>query len=139
MTDHLSAERRSANTARIRSTNTKPELAVRTLLHSLGYRYRCHLRDLPGKPDLVFTSLRKIVFVHGRFWHQHSGCPKATRPKSSGSYWHRKLASNVGRDPLSRSQLEHEGWDVLTVWECETKRPELKKRLQQFLGPTRHS
>ncbi|MCW0196818.1 very short patch repair endonuclease [Sphingopyxis sp.] len=139
MTDHLSAERRSANMARIRSTDTKPELVVRRLLHGLGYRYRCHRRDLPGKPDLVFTSRRKIVFVHGCFWHQHPGCPRATRPKSSKSYWHQKLTRNVERDEVSRSQLEDEGWDVLTVWECETKRPDLKKRLQQFLGPTRYS
>jgi len=135
--DHLSAERRSANMARIRGTNTRPELRIRKLLHALGYRYRCHLGNLPGKPDLVFTKRRKVVFVHGCFWHQHPGCKKATLPKSREAYWTGKLRGNIARDHRSCAELSELGWGVLTVWECELQRLDLADRLQSFLGPTR--
>src|SRR5258708_1775116 len=97
--DRLTRERRSWNMSRIRSTGTKPEMVVRRLVHAMGVRYRLHVKGLPGKPDLVFRRLRKVIFVHGCFWHQHPrmGCLDARLPKSSGGYWNQKLARNVTR------------------------------------------
>jgi len=105
--------------ARIRATDTKPELTVRRLLHSLGYRFRLHRRDLPGSPDLAFPGRRKIVFVHGCFWHQHRGCRLAYRPKSNTKFWAEKFAANLLRDRRAMRQLRASGWDPLVVWECE--------------------
>ena len=136
MADHLSRERRSENMARIRSKDTKPEMRIRRLLHKEGYRYRCHVPGLAGKPDLVFTRRRKALFVHGCFWHQHSGCPRATRPKTNQPYWLEKLARNVERDARHVRILENGGWSVLVVWECQSSAPELVRRLRNFLGPT---
>jgi DNA mismatch endonuclease (patch repair protein) len=120
----------------IRKKDTRPELAVRRLAHALGYRFRVHRRDLPGSPDLVFPGLRKAIFVHGCFWHQHEGCRLARQPKSRPDYWPQKFARNVDRDRLSLKALSEQGWDVAVVWECETREPKaLLKRLQRFLGP----
>jgi DNA mismatch endonuclease, patch repair protein len=120
----------------IRSKNTGPELTVRRLVHGLGFRYRLHRRDLPGKPDLVFGPRKKIIFVHGCFWHQHSdtACLDGRLPKSRTEYWHGKLARNVERDRLNREALESSSWEVMTIWECETSRPDLSDRLRAFLG-----
>lgn len=126
--------------AKIRSGHTKPELAVRQLLHRLGYRYRLHAKKLPGKPDLVFASRRKVIFVHGCFWHQHEidACLDGRRPKSNVSYWHPKLARNVERDREHLEQLKEQRWDALIIWECEVRDAHtLEKRLESFLGPTR--
>src|ERR1700761_3512616 len=98
MADHLSPERRSKKMSRISSKDTKPELVVRRLLHGLGYRYRLHRKDLPGKPDLVFTKRKKVIFVHGCFWHQHSECREGRIPGSRLDYWEAKLKRNVERD-----------------------------------------
>jgi DNA mismatch endonuclease (patch repair protein) len=124
--------------SKIRSTHTKPELIVRRLLHAAGYRYRLHRKDLAGKPDLVFAGRRKVIFVHGCFWHQHdaASCLDGRRPKSNTSYWEPKLTRNVDRDKTAVAQLEAEGWAVLTVWECETRDVGLAGRLRDFLGPT---
>ncbi len=138
MTDRLSKSRRSANMAAIRAKDTKPELVVRSLVHSLGYRYRLHARDLPGKPDLVFRPRRKVIFVHGCFWHLHpdAECLDSRRPKSNKGYWGPKLSRNVERDAQHAAALKSEGWKVLVVWECETKKlTPLTKRLAKFLGP----
>ncbi len=102
----------------VKSMHTKPEMAVRRLLHRMGYRYRLHRKDLPGRPDIAFGSRRKAVFVHGCFWHGH-GCAKGRLPKSRLDYWQPKIAQNVERDRTKREQLEALGWDVLTVWQCE--------------------
>lgn len=117
--DVVSREKRSTIMARIRPTDTKPELVVRRLLHSLGYRFRLHRRDLPGSPDLAFPGRRKIVFVHGCFWHQHRGCRFAYRPKSNTEFWAEKFAANRRRDRRAIRKLRASGWDSLVVWECE--------------------
>jgi DNA mismatch endonuclease, patch repair protein len=123
MTDKLSPTRRSANMAAIRSKDTSPELAVRRLVHALGYRYRLHRRDLPGKPDLVFGPRRKVIFVHGCFWHRHpkSNCHDARSPKSNTDYWGPKLQRNAARDARNIAALRAAGWRVLVIWDCETK------------------
>lgn len=119
--------------ARIRSTDTEPELAVRRLVHKLGYRYRLHRRDLPGAPDLVFPSRRKVVFVHGCFWHAHDGCKVANQPKTRQNYWRTKFEQNKMRDRANESLLRNTGWQVFTIWECETKRGDLAQRISRFL------
>lgn len=106
--------------ARIQGRNTKPEMIVRKVAHALGYRFRLHRRDLPGSPDLVFPGKRKIIFVHGCFWHSHEGCKFAYKPKSNVEFWEIKLQKNVERDNRVKGELEQMGWDVLTIWECET-------------------
>ena len=123
--------------AAIRSTNTKPELTVRRLVHSLGYRYRLHCKDLPGKPDLVFRPRRKVIFVHGCFWHLHPAkkCLDARQPKSNKSYWSPKLQRNVARDQEHLLKLRRDGWKVLVVWDCQTRDEEkIARRLAKFLG-----
>lgn len=133
--DKLSPERRSANMARIRSANTRPEIALRKLIHALGYRFRLHRKDLPGKPDLVFPSRKKVIFVHGCFWHQHTECREGRVPASRLEYWVPKLRRNQERDVLAQSSLKHEGWKFLVVWECEMKNSMAAiKRVQRFLG-----
>lgn len=135
MTDTISPKRRSALMSRIRSKDTQPELAVRRLLHSLGYRYVLHDSRLPGKPDLVFPSRGKVIFVHGCFWHGHT-CAKASKPKSNASYWSAKIAGNKWRDRQHSRALRALGWRVLTVFECAThpsKTDRLAPRLLRFL------
>lgn len=136
MADKLTPERRSRNMARIRAKDSSPEMRVRRLAHRLGYRYRLHRKDLPGKPDLVFASRKAAVFVHGCFWHQHPepSCKDARRPKSRQDYWDPKLDGNIQRDARHIQALEAAGWSVMTVWECETLADdELEARLKAFL------
>ena len=137
MADSISPARRSANMRQIKSTGMKPELVVRTLVHGLGFRFRLHRRDLPGKPDLVLPRLKKIIFVHGCFWHGHAdpACVDGRRqPKSNLGYWLPKLARNKERDMSNIMELQTLGWDVGIVWECETrKRDCLALRLSSFL------
>jgi len=121
---------RSENMRRIRSKGTHPELAVRSLAHRMGYRFRLHRQDLQGKPDLVFVSQRKVIFVHGCFWHSHQGCKTAHMPKSDLRYWKPKLKRNEARDAKNIKVLSAAGWRSLVVWECETKD---EKRLAAFL------
>lgn len=124
--------------ARIRSRDTKPEKAVRSLLHQMGYRFRVDYRPLPGRPDIAFTARRAAVFVHGCFWHQHSdvGCLDGRRPKSNGSYWNAKLDRTLERDLATHLELASLGWRVLIIWECEVPSKEaLRERLSAFLGP----
>lgn len=122
----------------IRSKDTKPEMAVRRLAHAMGYRFRLHREDLPGKPDMVFPSRHAVIFVHGCFWHLHPDpdCKGARRPKSNTDYWHPKLTRNQTRDAEHEAALLAEGWRVLVIWECQTKdETALKQRLLAFLGP----
>lgn len=138
MTDKLTPEHRSRNMAAIRSKGMKPERVVRSLVHGMGYRYRLHRKGLPGKPDLVFGPRRKVIFVHGCFWHQHDdpACKIARRPKSNQTYWDEKLSRNVARDQRNQAELDGQGWSVLVIWECETKDVEtLKAKLRRFLSP----
>ena len=121
--------------ARIGSKDTAPEFVVRRLLHGLGYRFRLHRRGLPGSPDLVFPGRRSAIFVHGCFWHAH-GCKIGKPPKSRPEFWTPKLERNVERDRANETALRDLGWKVLTVWQCETRRPgDLANTLVEFLGP----
>ena len=112
---------RSENMRRIRSKDTEPELVVRRLVYAMGYRYRLHRKDIPGKPDLVFLGRRKVIFIHGCFWHQHSDCREGRPPKSNMDYWLPKLRRNQERDRAALVQLAATGWEALVIWECETK------------------
>jgi len=135
MTDNRTPESRSALMARIGGKNTAPELVVRRLLHSLGYRFRLHRRDLPGTPDVVFPSRRKAIFVNGCFWHAH-GCRIGQPPKSKPEFWKPKLERNRARDNRNRADLRAMGWTVLTVWQCQARKADqLSTRLLTFLGP----
>lgn len=118
--DVITVERRSALMSRIRGKDTTPELIVRRLAHAIGYRFRLHVHYLPGAPDLVFPGRRKIVFVHGCFWHQHPGCRFAYKPKSNLRFWQKKFAANVERDTRILRELWDRGWSPLVIWECET-------------------
>ena len=120
----------------VKGRDTGPELAVRRMLHARGYRYRLHRKDLPGKPDMTFPSRRKVVFVHGCFWHGHF-CPRGARmPKTNAAYWRAKIGRNSERYEAQRAALRDAGWSVLTVWECELRREaELASRIEAFLGP----
>ena len=119
--DRISPKHRSWNMSRIHSGNTKPEIIVRSLLHRMGYRFRLHSKDLPGKPDIVLPKYRTVIFVHGCFWHRHTGCRYAYTPKSRISFWEEKLSRNIERDHEAKDKLEIRNWKVLTVWECETR------------------
>ena len=119
--DSLTPEHRSWNMSRIRSGNTKPERLVRSLLHRMGYRFRLHRKDLPGRPDIVLPGRRTVVLVHGCYWHRHPGCRFAYTPKSNLAFWQAKFNENVNRDQRQYGQLRELGWGVITVWECETK------------------
>ena len=126
--------KRSAIMAAVGQKDTKPEMVVRRLAHALGYRFRLHRKDLPGRPDLVFPGRRKVIFVHGCFWHRHQGCRKASMPKTRSDFWNAKFEANVARDARVERALEEAGWDVEVVWECQTKEPsELAERLTGFL------
>lgn len=141
MPDWLSPEARSRIMRAIRAKNTKPEIVVRRYLFSAGYRYRLHLTQLPGRPDLVFTKRRKIVLVHGCFWHQHADrrCSIVGIPTSNTKYWLPKLQRNIERDRENSILLEGLGWRTLVVWECELRsNPEKAcRKIAKFLGPTR--
>ena len=133
--DRISPDRRSDNMRAICGSDTKPELTVRRLLHSLGYRYRVNVKDIPGKPDVVFRERRKAIFVHGCFWHSHPGCPKAYRPKSRVEFWEAKFRRNQARDAEVGDALRSCGWTTVVVWECEAVDGErLRNTLVAFLG-----
>src|SRR5690606_2263081 len=119
----------------VKSKDTKPEMTVQRLVYSMGYRYRLHIASLPGKPDLVFHGRRKVIFVHGCFWHGHS-CRRGNRiPKTNNSYWQQKISRNKQRDNAHIAELKLRGWETLTIWECELKEPqELAERIDHFLS-----
>lgn len=119
--DRLSVNRRSWLMSRVRGENTTPELTVRKYLHALGFRYRLHVKELPGKPDIVLPKYRTVVFVHGCFWHRHRGCRYASMPKSNVEFWIGKFKLNVARDKRNAAALRKAGWRCLTIWGCETK------------------
>lgn len=136
MVDHVSPAVRSRIMASVKSYGTKPETAVRRALHRLGYRFRLHRRDLPGKPDLAFVAKRKVIFINGCFWHLHKGCPRANIPKSNVEYWAMKLERNRLRDAENIAYLRNLGWDAYTLWECELRDPDKAvHRVCLFLGP----
>lgn len=137
MTDNLTKTERSALMARVRSKNTKPEIVVRRLTHAAGYRFRLHRRDLPGTPDLVFPSRRKVIFVHGCFWHGHTEatCRLARVPKSRRDFWISKVQYNRARDVANTRRLITSGWKSLVIWECELRNcAKVLWRITRFLG-----
>lgn len=117
--DKLTPEHRRWNMQRIRSANTKPEITVRSLLHRLGFRFRLHRKDLPGKPDIVLPKYKTVVLVHGCFWHRHPGCKCATTPGTRKDFWKRKFEDNILRDKLVREKLQELDWNIVVVWQCE--------------------
>ena len=136
MVDNRTPDSRSRLMSRIGSKHTKPELIVRRLLHGMGYRYRIHRMDLPGRPDIVFSKRRKAIFIHGCFWHGH-GCRIGREPKSNLEFWQPKLKRNRERDQQKQSELEQIGWQVATFWQCELKDLQsLEDDLVKFLGPS---
>ena len=135
MTDSLTPERRSENMRQIRSKNTKPERIVRSIVHRMGFRYRLHASDLPGKPDMTFRSRKKVIFIHGCFWHQHSDCREGRIPSSRPEYWLSKLRRNQERDAAHLVELKRSGWKSLIVWECElANTSKLERKLRRFLA-----
>ena len=128
--DVHSPKTRSYNMSRIGAKDTKPELIVRRVCHSLGFRFRLHRKDLPGKPDLVFPKHKKIIFVHGCFWHMHSCCYGKVKPKTNSEFWEKKRQGTVLRDKVNKSKLKKSGWRVIEVWECQTK--DIKKLYQKI-------
>ncbi len=133
--DRLTPERRSALMAKVRSRDTGPERAVRSLAHGLGYRFRLCQANLPGRPDLVFAGRGKVVFVHGCFWHCHPGCRANRTPATRRDYWQAKLDNNVRRDRRNLARLRRLGWGVMVVWECQLRMPDrVAARLTRFLG-----
>jgi DNA mismatch endonuclease, patch repair protein len=135
MTDVFTPEKRSEIMSRIRSTNTKPELIVRRCLHSMGYRFRLHRRDLPGKPDIVLPKHNTVILVNGCFWHGHTGCKTPCRiPATNTEFWTEKITRNKARDIKNRRDLRKLGWKVITIWECWTKDTDkLMQRLEKML------
>ena len=133
--DTLSPAERSERMSRVRSKDTKPEMVVRKLAHGMGFRYRLHVRKLPGHPDLVFAGRRKVIFVHGCFWHRHGArCPLTRWPKSKLDFWRPKLEQNRKRDLRNRRALRKLGWRVLVIWECQLANiARLENRLRLFL------
>lgn len=131
--DPLTPAERSERMSRIRSSDTKPEMIVRQLVHGMGYRYRLHARDLPGHPDLVFRPRKKVIFVNGCFWHQH-GCRQYRQPRTKRSFWDPKLARNKARDAKVQRELRQLGWRVMVIWECKVKEEDvLRNRIIKFL------
>lgn len=136
--DRFSAEQRSKIMRKIRSKDTGPEKFVRSLLHSRGYRFRLHQKNLPGTPDVAFPLRRKVIFIHGCFWHQHGGCTGAYKPATQTEYWEPKLKRNVERDQDAIQELHQSGWAAMVVWECElADKNKVVQRLQEFLGNPR--
>jgi DNA mismatch endonuclease (patch repair protein) len=130
--DTLTVEQRSERMSRVRSKDSKAELTVRRLVFSMGYRYRLHRRDLPGSPDLVFPSRRKVIFVHGCFWHRHPNCGRM--PKSRQDFWEPKLEANRERDERNLRALQDSGWSACVIWECELKdMGQVEGRIRRFL------
>lgn len=135
MVDNLSREARSRHMGGVRQADTGAELAVRSLAHRLGYRFRVGRKDLPGRPDIVFPLRRAVIFVHGCFWHRHEDCRRTTTPKTNAEFWEAKFAANKSRDAAVERKLTDAGWRVMVVWECEVRdEAGLAAKLTGFLG-----
>ena len=129
---HKVTEQRSRNMSAIKSKNTKPEIAVRKLLHSMGYRFRLHRKDLPGSPDIVLPKYKTVIFVHGCFWHRHENCKYATTPKTRPAFWESKFNENIRRDRTNHNNLIKLGWKVLVIWECDLKSTNISNNRKLF-------
>jgi len=136
--DIFDKSKRSWIMSHVKGKDTKPEILVRSIIHRLGFRFRKHKSDLPGKPDIVLAKHRKVIFVHGCFWHGHKKCSRSSRPQSNKSFWVEKLDKNIARDKRTKRELELQGWKVLIVWTCETNNIlKLQNRLSTFLVRTK--
>ena len=132
--DVFTREKRSQIMSRVSGKNTKPEIAVRSLIHNMGYRFRLYRKDLPGKPDITLPKYKKVIFVHGCFWHGHTNCSRSKRPTTNKEFWRNKLDKNIKRDKASVKALKQSGWEVLIVWTCEVNNTnKLKIKLLSFL------
>ena len=118
---HQVSEQRSRNMSAIKSKNTKPEIKVRKVLHSMGYRFRLHSKDLPGSPDIVLPKYKTVIFVHGCFWHRHENCKYASTPKTRKEFWNKKFKTNIKRDLEIQDKIKNLDWRSVVIWECETK------------------
>ena len=134
MTDSISKKHRSWNMSRIKSKDTSSEKIVRSLLHSMGYRFRLHKKDLPGKPDIVLPKYKTVIEVRGCFWHRHEGCKEATTPKTNTGFWQDKFRKNVERDRINKEKLAKLNWKVIVIWECEIKTGALIEKLKLITG-----
>lgn len=137
MTDTLTRQERSERMSRIQGKGSASEMRLRRLIHGMGYRYRLHVRTLPGTPDLVFPSRKAVIFMHGCFWHRHQGCHLARMPKSRVAFWTEKLEANKRRDEVNTRRLKELGWRVLVIWECQMKEKnlnEVSNVVRQFLA-----
>lgn len=133
--DRLSKEHRSWNMSQIRDSDTNPEKTVRSILHKLGYRFRLHRKNLPGRPDIVLPRFQTVIFVHGCYWHRHKGCKYVYAPKTRIEFWQRKFDENIARDKRTLESLRNQGWRVLVIWECQvTDKKSLANRLNRFLS-----
>lgn len=121
MADKISKEHRSWNMSRIKGKDTKPEMSVRSMLHNMGFRFRLHQKDLPGRPDIVLPKYKTVIFVHGCYWHRHPGCKDTTTPKTRVEFWAEKFEKNILRDKKNTELLRKQGWKVEIIWECQTK------------------
>jgi len=119
MADKLDKKARSLNMSKIKSKDTLPEILVRKKLHSLGFRFRLHKKELPGKPDIVLPKYQTVIFINGCFWHRHENCIEASKPKTNSDYWENKINNNIERDKKNYILLEQNGWNVVILWECE--------------------
>ena len=132
--DVFTKEKRSQIMSEIKGKNTKPEKIVRSLLHQMGYRFRLHRRDLPGNPDIVLPKHKKVIFVHGCFWHGHEDCPRAKRPSTNKKFWNEKLSKNIKRDISNQKELKKLGWLPFVVWQCQIKDIDtLQRKFNKFL------
>jgi DNA mismatch endonuclease (patch repair protein) len=137
MVDTISPEHRSWNMSRIKSKDTKPELIVRSQLHKMGFRFRLHRKDLPGKPDIVLPKFKTVIFVHGCFWHRHKNCKYAYNPKSRKKFWKEKFERNIERDKCNQKKLSALGWMTVVIWECNITNqaePQYLKKLNLMLS-----
>lgn len=132
MADTISKEHRTWNMSRIRSKHTKPEKLVRSTLHRMGYRFRLHVKYLPGKPDIVLPKYRTVIFVHGCFWHRHEGCKYAYMPKSRIDFWKAKFSSNIQRDKKVLEELKQLGWKTIIIWECEVNKKQDAQNILEY-------
>ena len=140
MVDDRSPAMRSQNMSRIRSQDTSPELRVRSLIHRAGYRYRLHVKEMPGKPDIVMPRYRTAILINGCFWHRHPNCRYATTPKTNTDYWQRKFERNVARDRTAHDELARNGWKILVIWECQTRDKEsLATLIGEILPPRKEN
>jgi DNA mismatch endonuclease (patch repair protein) len=132
MADTFTHENRSRLMSRVKGRDTKPEKLVRSLLHAMGYRFRLHRKDLPGKPDIVLPKHKKVIFVHGCFWHGHLDCSRAARPASNREFWDRKIDGNIARDRKAKEELSAMGWEMLIVWTCQMKKRNLEELIEKL-------